>query len=307
MALTDNDRVIIKSAEEDFLNGNYQQTIRKMDNLRPIVGDNYELLILQARAYSKLGNQEMAINIINELDDSETKSGDITFIINMYLSDTQFISARKVSLQLSGPHSEKLFDSIVLAENNYRKNHRHELVKLQRKLFYIGNHSADVQAKIVRDATHLPLTEYLEGVAAVLVDKAGWQVIKTQFLFELINLQIDDEVNFLWLDDQIHKLIPSQINLNKTMRPLVESEKIITTEYGNDDPITAQLLSAQVFQFGNYLFPYTDEVIADATAWVKIISRYVLEQQLVPSSDVDDKIISWLKVILKQEQRIKYM
>ncbi|GAY74129.1 hypothetical protein [Lentilactobacillus kosonis] len=307
MSLSEQDKVIIQSAKDDFVNGNYQQTIRKMDNLRVTVGESYELLLLQARAYAKLGNQEVAINIINEIANEEVQPGDVTFIVTTYLNDSQFISARKLVSQLRQPHRNEILDQIVMAEHSYRRNHRHDLVKLQRKLFYIGSHSADLQARIVKEALHLPLTEYLEGVTAVLIDKAGWQVIKTQFLFELISLQIDDQVKFLWLDDQIHTMIPAKIDLNQSMKPLTDSENIIMGEYENNDPITAQLLITQIYQLGNYLFPYAFKVINNPKAWVTIVSRYVLEQHVIGDGVADEGMIRWLEAILKQEQRIKYM
>lgn len=307
MNLSENDNVIFESAKADFLDAKYHQTIKKIDDLRRQNGDQYDFLLLQARAYAKLADIQTAVELIDDAGTENLRPGDVTFAVKTLLADKQFIPARKVTVVLDHQYAKELITQIETAEFNFKKYHREEVMKLQRRLFYIGSHSADVQAKIVSEANRLPLAEYLEGVKAVLIDRAGWQVIKTQFLFELIGLKIDDQIDLLWLDDKIHQVIPADIDIADSVQPIIETINVVDEKFANDDPIFAQQLSAQIYQLGNYLFPYAEDVIINSDDWIKIIQSYLAGDEFAPNTESGAVMLSWFEIILNQEQRIKYM
>lgn len=193
----------------------------------------------------------------------------MAFWIQILLKNSLFIPARIALLHCQ--HNQK-FDSlkkqIETQETNVRSTQKVTLQNQLRHFYHIGDQNYWQQRETLDDADQLPIDEYLQGAQFVLRDPYAKPLIRTAILQTLSDLKINITIKFIWIDNQVHQIVPARIGDVMQMSAVTECVQILQQRLGDNNPIeyrnAVQRLRIQVM----VLYPFVNSSITNPQVWV---------------------------------------
>ncbi|UDM32517.1 hypothetical protein [Lentilactobacillus laojiaonis] len=254
------DELVFKNAMEDYQKEDYQAAF---DKFQLLYEDQPSLELNKLIIKSLLNlNRSTEVEIyINEFKDAYQKDDSLkSKIINYYLDQKKFMVAREYS------QNNLTFKKIIQkAELDYQKDNK--LVELEKQLAHISMFSNDQKSQILESALKLPAANYLTAAKVSLKDAYLNQFYKTSILLQLMNSNISEKIELLYIDKNI------EVNLADLSDPFQNSNYLKTADmiynrFGNDDPIKYQQIMMELnFQI-MLMFPKIDDILNEPIIWL---------------------------------------
>lgn len=191
------------------------------------------------------------------------------FWIQILLKNCLFVPARIALTRCQHNASfTKLKGQIEAEEANVRTTQTVTLRNQLRHFYHIGDQNYWQQRETLNDADQLPLDEYLQGAQFVLRDPYAKPLIRTAVLQTLSDLKVNLMVKFIWIDNQVHQIVPASIGNVMEEDAVTKCIQILQQRLGNNNPIeyrnAVQRLRIQMM----VLYPFVNSSITNPEVWV---------------------------------------
>lgn len=192
--------------------------------------------------------------------------------IKVLLNNSLFIPARIAIINYAPKNTKSSLISQVAQYETKDRKERQQTVNQQFKNFYhIGDLKSWEQRQAVDEADHLPLKEYLQAAQFVIRDPFAKYVIKSAILQTLSSLQYDQEIKFLWFNQQEYSIVPADVPAIDQTPQYTAGVKELRSHYENEDPIAYQNNLQQFNLYMMYLYPRIDQTISDIDIWLDVM------------------------------------
>ncbi|USS85485.1 hypothetical protein M3M35_02135 [Fructilactobacillus myrtifloralis] len=166
----------------------------------------------------------------------------------------------------------------------------------ERQFKHLGAFTPQEQQAIIAQAEHLPLANYVAAAVTNLRDPDVYPIWRLQLLNNLMRLRIKTPVSFIWIDQQTYTVQPDQLVEVTETTAYEQLQRLVTTKYGQVDPIKqTQLMSLMQVELQN-LYPFIDRIITDPKQWLEQLER---QSQGEPLESATSSVTKWLTLIEK--------
>lgn len=251
---------------------------------------NHKLVqALFANKQYQLAQQYISEFLDDYLDDPEY----LEVLLAVFVQNHNFIEARQLLMSVTDLAVRQTGLNLVASgETEARENSTETFKVVLRQFTHLGDFAFGEQFNRYRAALKLPLTEYLKGAKFLLQDEYVLPMVRASILESLARLQLDEEISFLWFDDQEHSFNPSKTT------PALSSEiaktvwAVLNESVGQDDPMAFQFLTEDLKLKLATAFPRLEDVIIDPIGWTKYqIARY----QGAKLPELNENDIKWIE------------
>lgn len=216
-------------------------------------------------------------------------------LVEIYLKNHRYLQLKIIANGQDKKIKSDVLKQIKQSEIEYEAKEPTTIASKSREFMHLGAFSATQQQEIIKEAETLPLKQYLAGVKISLVDQDVNPVWRMQLLNNLMRIGFDKPVNFIWIDNTKHQIIPNTIvDIDQTKAFQVIQTEISET-IGQEDPIKAGQLQVVVNVDLQMLFPYIDQIVTKPVVWLKIIQQKMFGDALKETYDKD--VVKWLSLI----------
>lgn len=156
------------------------------------------------------------------------------------------------------------------AEVRYQEDFPQSVRADERYFYHLGDRQLADQIKAIKQAYHLPQKNYIRAASFNLVDPYLNQLTRVSILKDLVDLRVERELDFIWLDEKSYRVVPAQIDtsrLRKELMRLIEQSA---------DPVQAELLIQQAGLMYDLAFPFPERVFATAAGWLAALQAQFL-------------------------------
>lgn len=187
------------------------------------------------------------------------------FYLTVALKNTYFLAAREFALATAW--NATLVAQIVTAEQAFRNSEVERLNTQARRFYHLSNYSLGEQNKILQQAEHLPLHEYVASAQFLLIDPFLSAMTRNTILNRLRELVVHKELAFHWLDGR-------QLQVRPDTLPAVEAMPIYQTLTqglnqleNRQDPLVSQILQEQLRLEMFLTYPFSPLTTVDSESW----------------------------------------
>lgn len=186
------------------------------------------------------------------------------------IATNNFIVAWKALGTVDQRVAAPLAEQLQQAEARYQADFPESVRADERHFYHLGDRKMTDQIKAITQAYHLPRENYVRAASYNLVDPYLSQLTRVSILKDLVALQVTRELDFIWLDEQKYRVVPSKINAehlrNELMRLIEQSS----------DPVQAALLTQQGGLMYDLAFPFPKRIFTSAAGWLAALQAQFL-------------------------------
>lgn len=216
-------------------------------------------------------------------------------LTKIYLKNHRYLQLRIIANGQNEKIKKDLLIQIEQSELEYEAKAPITISSKSREFMHLGAFSVSRQREVIGEAETLPITQYIAGARLNLVDQDVNPVWRMQLLNNLMRLGFAQSVDFIWIDNTKHQIIPKNaIDIEQTEAFQAMQQEIKET-IGQEDPIKAGQLQVIVNVDLQLLFPYIDKIVIDSKKWLAAIKRKMFGDDSNTTSDKD--VIKWLSLI----------
>lgn len=213
----------------------------------------------------------------------------------IYEKNHRYLQLRIIATGLQGKDKINLLEKIKQSEKEYEIKEPNSIASNAREFMHLGAFSADRQREVIKDAEMLPIKQYLAGSKMSLIDQDVNPVWRMQLLNNLMRLEVDKPVDFIWIDNTKHQIIPKEVADVEQTKAFKEIQREVNETIGQQDPIKAAQLQVIIKVDMQILFPYIDQVVIEPHKWVEVIMQKMFGDVSKTTSDKD--VLKWLSLI----------
>ncbi|KRM81408.1 hypothetical protein FC35_GL000107 [Limosilactobacillus coleohominis DSM 14060] len=285
----DNKKIILE-AEQLFRE---QKDDEVIERLAPICQEKvpWEVNLLYVKALYRKGQAVRAYQEALPYEE-DYLINKFTFWEQLLLANQLFIPAR-IALTIKGV-KQPFLTQIRDAEKIFEIQQAETLQKRFKNFYHLGDHPDWKQQEIIRDADHLPLNKYVQGAKFILRDPFVGIVIRNTILKTLAALRYSQSVTYIGVDGKDHDTVPAKIETSSYQKIINKVDQLISDCF-KDNPIDQRNYLQQFHLQAFCLYPMTEEVITDPTAWVAVLTGNDDHE----SQTALENAIRWQKAIQK--------
>ncbi|MFD0896943.1 hypothetical protein [Loigolactobacillus binensis] len=221
-----------------------------------------------------------------------------------------FIGARKVCqlqpTELPAAFWQQQLQAVEQAEDLYRQQAQQQIQELQKGLYQLSALPLYAQTDLAKRAQHLPQTEFIQASRRVLTDLYVHPLVRANFLDELRQLGCPTTVDYLWLDERLHAVVPADLAaITETASVRTLRSQLLT--HLAADPVRSQNLVGELTLHAAYLYPFAEKVLTPVAVWVAVyLANYADESALLAqfSSSAVAQVRDWLQRFTELTQRL---
>ncbi|USS87298.1 hypothetical protein M3M39_04030 [Fructilactobacillus hinvesii] len=256
----------LKQAEANLKAGQFAQATT---TLLALYDESDDEAILAPLAQGLLGQHK--VTEANRLIDDHFSyfvNHQLELMLEILVADQRFVAAHIIMEQLPAAQTEKLRGQLYQAEAATKPNG-----KIVRQFKHLGAFPVARQRQISEQAEQLPIDVYQAAVQQNLLDPDVHPVWRLQLLNNLMRLRISTPSSFLWIDGKQYQAVPSQLVDSTDSAAYHQLLDLLTTKYGQTDPIQqAQLQALMQVELQN-LFPFVDQLVDNPEQWLTEFER----------------------------------
>lgn len=216
-------------------------------------------------------------------------------LTRIYEKNHRYLQLRIIATGLQNEDKINLLEKIEQSEKEYEMKEPNSIASNAREFMHLGAFSADRQREVIKDAEMLPIKQYLAGSKISLIDPDVNPVWRMQLLNNLMRLEFDEPVDFIWIDNTKHQIIPKEVADVEQTNAFKEIQREVNETIGQQDPIKAAQLQVIIKVDMQILFPYIDQVVVEPHKWVEVIMQKMFGDVSKTTSDKD--VLKWLSLI----------
>ncbi|WP_395378691.1 hypothetical protein [Fructilactobacillus frigidiflavus] len=216
-------------------------------------------------------------------------------LTKIYLKNHRYLQLQIIADGQNEKIKHELLSKIKQSEAEYENNEPTTIASKSREFMHLGAFSATRQREVISEAETLPLQKYVAGVRLNLLDQDVNPVWRMQLLNNLMRMGFNKSVDFIWIDDTKHSIIPkSALDIEQT-KAFQKMQRVIDETIGQEDPIIAAQLQVVVNVDLQLLFPYIDKIVINPEIWLATIKQKMFGDLSKPIDDKD--VLKWLSLI----------
>ena len=214
-----------------------------------------------------------ADDFLAEYLDDETH---FRMIVALAVQNQSFVYAQQLAMLWDDEQTQsEILDEIRTAENHAKETMATTLATISRQFYHMSDYDLDAQRNRYEAARRLPVADFVIGAKFLLVDPFALPLIRATLLEDLQKLDIQEPVQYRWLDEQLYTIRLDQINPLTSSEVFEKIATLIDDRLGQEDPVALEMLAHQMRLELTLLYPQTDDVIIDADSWVdSSLDRY---------------------------------
>lgn len=187
--------------------------------------------------------------------------------VKIALANQLYLSAWEFAM--STAWAEALIKQIKFQENKDQIELSQTIKNRARHFFNLSDVDLSEQANRLQVAEMLPRNYYIQGAKSLLIDPFLPTITRSTLIDRLRRLEVSDELEFLWIDQQYKKIVPSQL---KPLELVPIWQKLTSTLQNGvyqDDPVILEGLEKQLYLEMTLSYPYFPNFILDTNAWIQ--------------------------------------
>ncbi|MFC6170752.1 hypothetical protein [Loigolactobacillus jiayinensis] len=217
--------------------------------------------------------QQAATLAQEKVDDYLAAPTECALYLTVLRQTHNFIGGRKICqaqpvVQAATFWSQELV-AIEQAEKSYRQQASQQIATLAKALYQLSAVPIYEQLNLVKQAQHLPLTEFIRASRRLLTDRYVHPLLRANFLDELRQLGVTTAVDYLWLDDTIKAVEPADLGAITAASSLQKLQDQLLTVLAAD-PVLSQTITGELALQAAYLYPFADQVIVQPKIWAAV-------------------------------------
>ncbi|AEJ24003.1 restriction endonuclease subunit R [Weissella koreensis] len=165
--------------------------------------------------------------------------------------------------------AEELVNKVQFQENKDQVELSQTIKNRARHFFNLSDVNLAEQAERLQTAEMLPRNYYLQGAKTLLVDPFLPAITRSTLVDRLRRLKVSEELEFLWLDQQYKKMIPSQLESLEEIPFWKKLTKALQNGIYQDDPVILEGLERQIYLEMTLSYPHFPTFYLDADAWIQ--------------------------------------
>ncbi len=270
----------IKKGLEFFELGNMEEAAMYFEEAyaikqEPRINSFYATALYQQGEYKK------AKTIADKEIDYYTSEDNLTlFYVSILIKGHYFIQAEKIiktKLTQTNDNDSKWhaqYESIEKEKTQVRIENERRYERIMKNVFSMGNQSFEKQARTLKDATELPLPQFVKAAISLLSNPFVNGVVKTTVIEYLIENKIENTFALEWFGEQ-RMIKPIEMLPVMEVKAVQEIELLLKETIENNDPVLFQAISQEANLHFMLLYPFIDEVIVSPSQWVALyLERY---------------------------------
>lgn len=239
-------------------------------DLRDQVDDDL-LNIWAARALYCSEQYKLAYQVA--IQSPEAFTGERELLVKIGLKAQHFISTRALVLRQPATEIEKLLPMVEGAEVEYGQQFKTSVQDRLRSFYHLGDYPLVEQRKRLMAADQLPLSAFLTGAKFLLRDPFTQQLVKSDILNILQQVQIREQITMLCIDDQEHEVVPAEL-ATAYLNPVIKKcQSILVDQFEQSDPQILRALRMQLDLQAILLNPLIKEIITDPQEWIAVMVK----------------------------------
>lgn len=286
----------INEAQTEYENGNYS---RATDLLLDLYDQSDDFKITQLLGKTLFANQQF-VSAVKLVDDNFSNfiKNDPELLCKIFLKNQRYIELRIIINGLAEKEKTNWLKLVEQSEQDHLNLEPNTVANLTKEFSHLGAFAAEKQQEIINDAETLPFENYLVGARLSVTDADVNPIWRTQLLNNLMRLDADMEIKFLWIDNQMYQVNPVKLIDVEKSNAYREMIKYIDSGIGQEDPIKSNQIKMVTMVNLQLIYPFIDEIIANPVDWVKVIEMNLFGMQ---PENVDDftEINQWFKRVQK--------
>ncbi|MBU7455658.1 hypothetical protein [Leuconostoc fallax] len=174
-----------------------------------------------------------------------------------------------------GKLQQTLLNEVKEAENKAKDKMAATFQTISRQFYHMSDYDIAEQRSRYESARHLPVADFIKGARFLLLDPYTLPVIRATLLDDLQKLNINEVIQYRWLDNDIYTVNLSEINALTDNTVFLDIANELEQQVGQNDPNAMTALTHELRLELTLLYPRIAEVITDAKQWVAVsLSHY---------------------------------
>jgi tetratricopeptide (TPR) repeat protein len=240
------------------------------------IEDNFSLNILLSNIYLELGEHVKALELAQSYQE-------------YYFNDIEMLGSYIHVLVMNGRFVEAL--QIIHRRGNLRMAEEEEiLADLQSEVKRLEIGFRDFQQIKIREAnemlktlpkrpfaeqmrmmevinSQLPAEEFIEKTKTLVTPPDVYEFVKASLIETYVQLEIDEEIPFRWLDGKTRWVNPQNLPLFHDDPLYVAAKRELEKELENVDPVMLKMLLEECDVQFSFLYPFAEEFVSNPHDW----------------------------------------
>ncbi|MBL1223902.1 hypothetical protein [Enterococcus sp. BWR-S5] len=239
------------------------------------IRQEFPLNYLLVSAYIAVGENQEALTLAEEMRKQYLSCIEyMETYIQVLILNHRFLSAHgiineRILMENSGEMRALvgLKKKVRQSELLYQQFEVKKIEELKKELSGLNHYDYYQQLSIIRNSVQLPQDEFFEVAKELLIDANIHNLVRSWVLEEMSRLHYKKEVEFLWRDNQLYKVIPASL-----ARPLETSsyQRIVLyleKELMHNNHILYLDLLEEIRMHFALIYPFSDRLIKDPKLW----------------------------------------
>lgn len=266
-------------AEKDWLTANEQ-----LENAY-ILEQSDQLLLLLVDSLAQSEQFQQAWDLIQNHNQLYQITVDrANLYLKIALANQMYLAAWEFAL--NSPWTDRLVDQIKLKERQDQVELAQTIKNRGRHFFNLSDVELPEQAQRLQMAEMLPRHYFISGAKTLLVDPFLPAISRATLADRLRRLQVSDEIDFLWIDQKIKKIVPNQLLAIEDSFFWKKIKTVLENGAIHDDPVILEGLEKQLYLEMTVSYPHYPKFNLDANAWIQTELGNVQFDQVRPESDL---------------------
>lgn len=285
----------IELGQEAMDKKNLLAAIRYFEEAYAIKQD-FPLNFLLASTYLEIGENQRALDVASEMKEEYVSCLDyMELYVQILIQNNKFIAAHRminnrILMKQQGEMNRliSMKKKVRKIELMYQQFEINKIKEIKTELKELRNHNYYEQLAIVKKAVHLPQDDFIAIGKEILLDKEVHSLVRSWVLEEFANLCLKEEVEFVWRDQKVYKIVPAEVGGPLDNAAFQRIYLFLEKELMNEDPILLLDLSEEIRLHFALLYPLADEIIKDPQLWaVSYIAAY--NESYAKKYDINEK------------------
>ncbi|MFT8878638.1 MAG: hypothetical protein ABF913_03635 [Oenococcus sp.] len=227
--------------------------------------------------------------------------------INVLLKNQNFIYAREMAGFADPIWAAAAIEQIENEERIIRTQMAVTQKELVQSFYHLSDGDFAKQRQRFESSFKLPLHEWWSGSKFLLLDPYINPLIRSSLIETAQKLQIDEKVDFYWIDHKIYQVNPSKIKPLLALPEYTKLKKRLDEELGADDPIANDMLTSNLRMQTSLLYPKISAGIFEGDYWIdEMINQYQGADRLSRMSDSQRKIFDQVEKTIDEIVRSEH-
>lgn len=291
----------IDNVKKLFNKQEYQQIVDQMDEIN-LTDQTLELNYMFVYSLFNCHEYSSARNIIEaylleylKYDQSRELAFDVL------LQNQEFVFAHELVCLIHDHEQKKYLNKIESFEANFEKNNPETVKTISRNFYHLSSFDSLMTYRIFHNALKLPLKNYVKQAQFLLMDPFLSSLFKAIILDVLRKVRFDQEISFIWIDQQSYQLIPADLSKLEDNLIYVDTNDLLSAKLGNTDPTTYHQLQQELYLQLLISYPFLNKVVRNANDWIDtLIGRYYQDV----SDNLDTDSLKWQKKLAKEIDQV---